>query len=39
LKLIDSGVEVLFGDLPELNGAMGKFVLITMANVADSRPV
>lgn len=35
LKLIDSGVEVLFGDLPELNGAMGKFVLITMANVAE----
>jgi DNA invertase Pin-like site-specific DNA recombinase len=35
LKLIDSGVEVLFGDLPELTGAMGKFVLITMANVAE----
>jgi hypothetical protein len=28
-------VEVLFADLPELNGAMGKFVLITMANVAE----
>jgi DNA invertase Pin-like site-specific DNA recombinase len=35
LKLIDAGVEVFFGDLPELNGAMGKFVLITMANVAE----
>ena len=35
LKLIDCGVEVLFADLPELNGAMGKFVLITMANVAE----
>jgi DNA invertase Pin-like site-specific DNA recombinase len=35
LKLIDSGVDVLFADLPELNGAMGKFVLITMANVAE----
>ena len=35
LKLIDSGVEVLFADLPELNGAMGKFMLITMANVAE----
>ena len=23
LKLIESGVEVLFADLPELNGAMG----------------
>jgi DNA invertase Pin-like site-specific DNA recombinase len=28
-------VDVLFADLPELNGAMGKFVLITMANVAE----
>ena len=35
LKFIDAGVEVLFGDLPGLNGAMGKFVLITMANVAE----
>jgi DNA invertase Pin-like site-specific DNA recombinase len=35
VKLIESGVEVLFADLPELNGAMGKFVLITMANVAE----
>jgi DNA invertase Pin-like site-specific DNA recombinase len=35
LKLIDAGVEVLFGDLPELRGAMGKFVLVTMANVAE----
>jgi DNA invertase Pin-like site-specific DNA recombinase len=31
LKLIDSGVEVLFADLPELNGAMGRF----MASVAE----
>jgi DNA invertase Pin-like site-specific DNA recombinase len=35
VKLIESGVEVLFADLPELNGAMGKFVLIMMANVAE----
>jgi DNA invertase Pin-like site-specific DNA recombinase len=34
-KLIDSGVEVLFADLPELNGAMGRFMLITMANMAE----
>ena len=34
-KLLGSGVEVLFADLPELNGAMGKFMLITMANVAE----
>ena len=35
MKLIDAGVQVLFADLPDLNGAMGKFVLITMANVAE----
>jgi DNA invertase Pin-like site-specific DNA recombinase len=35
LKLIDAGVDVLFADLPDLNGAMAKFVLITMANVAE----
>jgi DNA invertase Pin-like site-specific DNA recombinase len=34
-KLIGSGVEVLFADLPDLTGAMGKFVLITMANVGE----
>ena len=28
-------MDVLFADLPDLNGAMGKFVLITMANVAE----
>jgi DNA invertase Pin-like site-specific DNA recombinase len=35
LKLIDSGVEILFADLPELNGAMGRFMLTTMASVAE----
>jgi DNA invertase Pin-like site-specific DNA recombinase len=35
VKLIDSGVEVLFADLPELNGAMGRFMLTTMASVAE----
>ena len=35
LKLIDAGVEVLFADLPELNGAMGRFMLTTMASVAE----
>jgi DNA invertase Pin-like site-specific DNA recombinase len=35
LKLIDSGVEVLFADLPELDGAMGRFMLTTMASVAE----
>jgi DNA invertase Pin-like site-specific DNA recombinase len=35
LKLIDSGVEVLFADLPELNGAMGRFMLTPMASVAE----
>ena len=35
LKLINSGVEVLFADLPELSGAMGRFMLTTMASVAE----
>jgi DNA invertase Pin-like site-specific DNA recombinase len=35
LKLIGSRVEVLFADLPDLTGAMGRFVLITMASVAE----
>jgi DNA invertase Pin-like site-specific DNA recombinase len=35
LKLVDSGVDVLFADLPELNGAMGRFMLTTMASVAE----
>jgi DNA invertase Pin-like site-specific DNA recombinase len=35
LKLIDSSVEVLFADLPELNGAMGRFMLTTMASIAE----
>ena len=30
LKLVDSGVDVLFADLPELNRAMGRFVLTTI---------
>ena len=34
-KADGSGVDVLFADLPELSGAMGKFVLTTMANVAE----
>jgi hypothetical protein len=29
--LIESGVEVLFADLPEVTGAMGKFILTQMA--------
>ena len=28
-------MEVLFADLPELNGAMGRFMLTTMASVAE----
>jgi DNA invertase Pin-like site-specific DNA recombinase len=35
LKLIDSGVDVRFADLPELEGAMGRFMLTTMASVAE----
>ena len=33
--LINYGVEVLFADLPELNGAMVRFMLTTMASVAE----
>lgn len=36
LALIESGVDVLFGDLPEIPpGAMGKFLLTQMASVAE----
>lgn len=35
LTLIDSGVDVLFCDMPELSGAMGRFMLTTMASVAE----
>jgi DNA invertase Pin-like site-specific DNA recombinase len=35
LTLVESGVEVLFADLPEVAGAMGKFILTQMAAVAE----
>jgi DNA invertase Pin-like site-specific DNA recombinase len=35
LTLIDSGVEVLFGDMPNVTGAMGRFILVGMVNVAE----
>jgi DNA invertase Pin-like site-specific DNA recombinase len=35
LTLLDSGVEVLFCDMPEVSGAMGRFILTSMANVAE----
>jgi DNA invertase Pin-like site-specific DNA recombinase len=35
LALIESGVEVLFADLPDVSGAMGKFILTQMAAVAE----
>jgi DNA invertase Pin-like site-specific DNA recombinase len=35
LTLIESGVEVLFADLPEVSGAMGKFIMTQMAAVAE----
>ena len=35
LTLIESRVEVLFADLPEVTGAMGKFILTQMAAVAE----
>ena len=35
LTLLDSGVEVLFCDMPDVSGAMGRFILTGMANVAE----
>lgn len=35
LTLIDGGTEVAFGDLPNVNGAMGRFMLTQMAAVAE----
>ncbi len=35
LTLLDSGVEVLFADMPHIPGAMGKFVIGVMAQVAE----
>ena len=35
ITLLDSGVEVLFADMPHIPGAMGKFVIGVMAQVAE----
>ena len=35
LTLLDSGVEPLFCDLPEVSGAMGRFIVTQMAAVAE----
>lgn len=35
LALIDSGVEVAFGDLPQVHGPMGRFIVTQMAAVAE----
>ncbi len=35
LTLIDSGVEVAFGDLPQVAGPMGRFILTQMVSVAE----
>ncbi|MFL6843878.1 MAG: recombinase family protein [Allosphingosinicella sp.] len=35
LALMDSGVDVAFGDLPHVEGAMGRFILTQMAAVAE----
>jgi DNA invertase Pin-like site-specific DNA recombinase len=35
LALMDSGVDVAFGDLPQVDGAMGRFILTQMAAVAE----
>lgn len=35
LELLDSGVQIEFADLPQLSGPQGKFLLASMANVAE----
>jgi DNA invertase Pin-like site-specific DNA recombinase len=35
LTLLDSGVDVLFADLPDVTGPMGRFLLTTMVSVAE----
>jgi DNA invertase Pin-like site-specific DNA recombinase len=35
MPALESGVKVLFADLPEVTGAMGKFILTQMAAVAE----
>lgn len=35
LELLDSGVHVAFADVPETQGPMGRFILTTMAAVAE----
>lgn len=35
LTLIDSGVEVAFADMPNVNGPMGRFIITQMAAVAE----
>jgi hypothetical protein len=35
LRLIESGVEVLFPDLPDVSDATGKFISTQMAAVAE----
>jgi hypothetical protein len=35
LTLIESGVEVLFADLPEVRGATGRLILMQIAAIAE----
>jgi DNA invertase Pin-like site-specific DNA recombinase len=35
MSLLESGVEVAFGDLPQVPGAMGRFIVQQMASVAE----
>jgi len=35
LELVDSGVDILFCDLPEISGPAGRFMLTSMAGVAE----
>ena len=35
LELVDSGVDILFCDLPQVSGPAGRFLLTSMAGVAE----
>ncbi len=35
LELVDSGVDIVFCDLPQISGPTGRFMLASMANVAE----
>lgn len=35
LELVDAGVDIVFCDMPQISGPTGRFMLVSMANVAE----